>query len=198
MCNGCGGIFHYSKLTRTLKEIRGYDYINIFPRNDCWQNWEPESEFIYDMLSNEKFISNDDIVWIGGNFSWQSITNETCIKRIKEIGETWNFGLTLLYLFEDFVAVSSFWDRCDLGGEMCDIWKKLPNVNNYDWGLYKCDKQTAMLFYQEIYDKYPYLSHMWLHSKDMKEEWLIDELDENEKYSVSTWIYDDIKKQINK
>jgi hypothetical protein len=39
---------------------------------------------------------------------------------------------------------------------------------------------------------------MWLHSKDMKEEWLIDALNENEKYSVSTWIYDDIKKQINK
>jgi len=177
------------------REIRGYDHINIFPRNDCWQNWEPESEFIYDMLSNEKFISNDDIVWIGGNFSWQSITNETCIKRIKEIGETWNFGLTLLYLFEDFVAVSSFWDRCDLGGEMCDIWEKLPNVNNYDWGFYKCNESVAFKFYLDVISKYPYLSHMWLHSKDQNKEWF-EEISTSKEYAMSTWIYHFIKEEL--
>jgi hypothetical protein len=37
---------------------------------------------------------------------------------------------------------------------------------------------------------------MWLHSKDQKEEWF-EELDENGLYSVSTWIYDSVKKKID-
>jgi hypothetical protein len=81
---------------------------------------------------------------------------------------------------------------------MCDIWKRLPGVDDHEWGFYKCDRETALSFYNEVCNKYPHLSHMWLHSKDMKEDWLIDELDETQKYNVSTWIYDEIKKQINK
>lgn len=193
---------HYSQLTSEdcingiHREIPGYDDINIMPRNDCWLNFNHHSKFIHSLLSNPKIVESNKAIYIGDNTSWQSLTLEAC--KSNQIGVDYNLGLTLLYLYEDFVSVSSFWDQCHHGGEMCDIWKKLPDVNTYDWGFYKCDKQTAMLFYQEICDKYPYLSHMWLHSKDMKEEWLIDELDENKKYSVSTWIYDDIKKQINK
>jgi hypothetical protein len=78
---------------------------------------------------------------------------------------------------------------------MCELWKELPNVNNYEWGFYKTDKDTALAFYNVVAQLYPNLSHMWLHSKDMKEEWLID-LNPNEKYSVSTWIYDDVKEKI--
>jgi hypothetical protein len=193
---------HYSQLTPEdcisgiHREIPGYDDINIMPRNDCWLNFNHHSKFIHSLLFNPKIVESNKAIYIGDNTSWQSLTLEAC--KSNQIKVDYNLGLTLLYLYEDFVSSSSFWDQGHHGGEMCDIWKKLPNVNNYDWGFYKCDKQTAMSFYQEIYDKYPYLSHMWLHSKDMKEEWLIDELDENEKYSVSTWIYDDIKKQINK
>jgi len=178
------------------RELRGWDEINTFPRNDCWQNFQPNSPFIWDMLNNPKFGEYDDIVWIGGDWSWQSITNETCNKWIKEFGDKWNYGLTLLYLFEDFVSASSQWDRCVLGGEMCELWHMLPNVNDYEWGFYKCDKETALTFYSAVSHLYPHLSHMWLHSKDQKEEWLIDELDENGLYSVSTWIYNDIKQKI--
>jgi hypothetical protein len=85
---------------------------------------------------------------------------------------------------------------CVLGGEMCELWKELPNVNDYQWGFYKCDKETALTFYSAVSHLYKNLSHLWLHSKDQKEEWLIDELDENGLYSVSTWIYDDIKQKI--
>lgn len=193
---------HYSQLTPEdcisgiHREIPGYDNINIMPRNDCWLNFNHHSKFIHSLLSNPKIVDSNKAIYIGDNTSWQSLTLEAC--KSNQIGVDYNLGLTLLYLYEDFVSSSSFWDQGHHGGEMCDIWKKLPDVNSYEWGFYKCDKQTAMSFYREIYDKYPYLSHMWLHSKDMKGEWLIDELDENEKYSVSTWIYDDIKKQINK
>jgi hypothetical protein len=179
-----------------LREIRGYDNINMFPRNDCWHNWKPKSEFITDLLWNPKFLGNEEIVWIGGDFSWQSITNETCIKRVSEHGKSWNYGLTLLYLFEDFVSASSYWDRCMHGGEMCDLWKDLPALNEYEWGFYKCKKEDAMEFYKKVSEQYPYLSHMWLHSKDQKEEWF-EELDENGLYSVSTWIYDSVKKKID-
>lgn len=192
----------YNKITDEMcvpgriREIEGYNHINTFPRNDCWQNWIPKSKFITDLLWNDKFLNNEGIVWIGGEFSWQSLTNETCIKRIDDWGKYWNYGLTLLYLFEDFVASSSAWDRCANGGEMCDIWKRLPLLDEAEWGFYKTHKKSALDFYKVVCDTYPNLSHMWLHSKDTKEEWLINELNENKTYSVSTWIYDSIKEKI--
>lgn len=180
-----------------IREIPGFDHINTFPRNDCWHNWEPKSDFIKEMLWNEKFINNEEVVWIGGDFSWQSIANETCIKKLDTHKVDWNYGLTLLYLFEDFVAASSFWDRCVHGGEMCEIWGDMQQPGGQDWGFFKTDKETAMKFYKIVSDKYPNLSHMWLHSKDMNEEWFIEELNEHQKYAVSTWIYNDIKQKIN-
>ena len=178
-----------------IREIKGYDNINMFPRNDCWQNWDEKHPFLLDILTNEKFQNKEDAIYIGGEFSWQSITNETCIKWLDKHGVDWNYRLTLLYLFEDFVAGSSYWDRCNYGGEMCDIWKKLPHMDEYEWGQYKCNKETAKLFYDEICKKYDNVSHLWLHSKDMNEEWL-KEIDENNLYSVSTWILDDVRKKI--
>lgn len=178
------------------REIEGYDNIPMFPRNDCWQNWESNSPFIWDMLNNPKFQENNDVVWIGGDFSWQSITNETCLKWLPQHKTDWNFALTLLYLFEDFVGWSSFWDRCHHGGELCDIWLKLPQINDYKWGEYKCSSDIAMGFYEDIMKKYPYVSHLWLHSKNGKEEWM-QPIDMNEKYSISTWILNDVRNKIN-
>ena len=76
---------------------------------------------------------------------------------------------------------------------MCDLYDKFPGIKDCEWGFYKCTKKQAMAFYFEVFHKYPYLSHMWLHSKDMKEEWLLDELDPNGLYSPSTWIYHHIR-----
>ena len=177
------------------REIRGYDEINMFPRNDCWQNWEAKHPFLLDILTNEKFQNKEGVVYIGDEFSWQSIANETCIKWLDTHGVDWNFRLTLLYLFEDFVAGSSYWDRCVHGGEMCDIWKQLPHVDDYEWGSYKCSKEVGKLFYDEILMKYENVSHLWLHSKDMKQEWL-DSLDGNGLYSVSTWMLNEVRQKI--
>lgn len=173
------------------REIPGYDHIPIFPRNDCWQNWEKHHPFIYDILTNDKFLNNEELVWIGADHSWQSITNETCIKWLDRHGVDWNFRLTLVYLFEDFVAWSSFWDRCHHGGEMCDIWQNLPEVDQYKWGEYKCVKEVGLTLYQKLRE-YPNVSHLWLHSKDMKAEW-INEINETEMYSPSTWILNEVR-----
>jgi hypothetical protein len=37
---------------------------------------------------------------------------------------------------------------------------------------------------------------MWLHSKDQNEEWLIEDLDMDKLYSISTWIYNKTKRMI--
>lgn len=176
------------------REIPGYDHIYMFPRNDCWLNFEPKSKFISDILNNEKFINSEKVIYIGDGFSWQSLTLESCLKNINDIGNTFNLGLTLLYLYEDFVATCSYWDRCHHGGEMCDIYKTLPDLNQYEWGFYKCDKETADSFYKKIIDTYPYVSHMWLHIKDMKKEWLEDEIEPMS--SLSNWIYKTIKAKL--
>lgn len=192
----------YNKVTDVMcvpgrfKEIEGFEHVNTFPRNDCWQNWQEKSVFIKELLWNDKFVNSDNVVYIGDDWSWQSLTNETINNRLYGWKTEWNYALTLLYLYEDFVSASSFWDRCHHGGEMCELWQALPNVKDYEWGFYKTDKQTALGFYNVVCEKYPNLSHMWLHSKDMKEEWLLPELDENETYSVSTWILNHIREKI--
>lgn len=178
-----------------VREIEGGGY-NTFPRNDCWQNWTPYSNFIHQLLWHPNFKDNDSVIWICGDWSWQSLTNETCIKNLETYRTEWNYGLTLLYLFEDFISASSVWDRCSNGGEMCEIWNDMPAINEYQWGFYKATKEDALDFYNKVIKKYPYLSHMWLHSKDEKKEWFLD-LDSNERYSVSTWIYDSVKEKIN-
>jgi hypothetical protein len=188
---------HYNQLTPEdcipgkYREVSGYEHINIFPRNDCWLNFEPKSKFIEDIFNNPKFKNSDKVIYIGDGFSWQSLTLESCLKNIDSIGSVYNLGLTLVYLYEDFVSASSYWDRCLYGGEMCDIYKSLPEIEDYDWGSYKCNKETAENFYQKILDTYPYVSHMWLHSKDMKEEWMRDDIDDLS--SLSNWIYKIIK-----
>ena len=77
---------------------------------------------------------------------------------------------------------------------MCDIYKSLPEIDKYEWGFYKCNRETATSFYNQVIEKYPYVSHMWLHSKDMKEEWLKEEVEEFS--SLSTWIYKIIKEKL--
>jgi hypothetical protein len=193
---------HYNKLTPEdcidgiHREIRGYDHIQMFPRNDCWVNFEPRSLFIQDILSNEKIAGAEKAIYIGDDFSWQSLTLDTCKKHIASIGETYNLALTLMYVYEDFVSASSYWDRCLYGGEMCDLWNEMDGVKDMEWGFYKCSKSTALDYLEKVRSIYPCVSHLWLHSKDMNKDWLLPELTED-KYQVSTWIYQNIKERIN-
>jgi len=179
------------------REVPGYDHINIFPRNDCWLNFEPNSEFIYEILTNEKFLQYEGIVFICDDFSWQSLTLDTCKNNIEKIGEKYNLFLTLMYFYEGHVARCSHHDMCHFGGEFCDLWKNLPQVDEYQWGHYKCDKNVALDFFQRAKELLPYASHLWLHDKDMNAEWMLDTINENEKYSVSTWVINHIRNLIS-
>jgi hypothetical protein len=187
---------HYNLVTPedcipgVYREIRGYDHINFFPRNDCWLNFVPKHPLIRDILSNPKLNGINKPVYIGDGFSWQSLTLEACMKYIMHINDIFRTSLTLLYLFEDFVSASSFWDRCHHGGEMCDLYNEIfPDLKEYEWGFYKCTKDVAERFLETVIDKYPHLSHMWLHRKDENPEWMLEDLDAEGKYAVSTWIY---------
>jgi hypothetical protein len=76
------------------------------------------------------------------------------------------------------------------------MYKNLPNIEKFEWGNYKCNRKDAYTFLRELLIKYPYLTHMWLHSKDQNEEWLIEDLDMDKLYSISTWIYNKTKRMI--
>jgi hypothetical protein len=78
---------------------------------------------------------------------------------------------------------------------MCDVYKNLKNISSYEWGKYKCDENTAKEFFDKILKTYPYLSHMWLHSKDMKKEWL-NSINKDEENELSTWIYNFILQKL--
>lgn len=178
------------------REITGYDEINTFPRNDCLMNFEPGSNFLKQVLSHRDFKDNDNVINITDNVSWQSIILDVCKANVIHIGSMYNYKLTLLYLFEDFVAHSSEFDKCLHGGEMCDVYKNLKNIDEYPWGEYKCDIKTALEFLKNVLNKYSNLSHLWLHSKDDNKEWMLDKLNLDKDYSISTWIYYSIKQQI--
>jgi hypothetical protein len=59
---------HYNNLTSEdcisgiHREIRGYDDINIMPRNDCWLNFNHHSKFIHSLLSNPKIVESIEII----------------------------------------------------------------------------------------------------------------------------------------
>lgn len=180
------------------REIRGYDDITIFPRNDCWLNWDKEHYFLLGLLQDDKFIECEDVIDILGKWSWQSLALEHCKKNINTIGIDWNLGLTLLYLYEDFISCSSSWDMGRHGGEMIDLWNNIAHNKTEEWGNWKVTREEAIKFYNIVSEKYPHLSHLWLHSKDEKQEWLIDEedIEDHALYSVSTWILKDVRDKI--
>jgi hypothetical protein len=178
------------------REIAGYNSIHMFPRNDCWLNWDKHHPFLYGLLMDTEFLEYDNVIHICGKFSWQSLTLKHCKQNIDTIGVNWTYGLTLLYLYEDFISCSSKWDRGKMGGEMIDIWNTIQHDTSQEWGKWRVTKEEALKFYTIVCNTYPYVSHLWLHSKDNKKEWLIEELVEGEIYSVSTWIYDFIRRKI--
>lgn len=180
------------------REIRGYDNIPFFPRNDCWMNLAPKHDFISNIFwqMNQAGGENHPMTILGKE-SFQSMT----LKAAQNLNwgnflSRFQFGLTLLYLYEDFVAGSSSWDRGDHGGEMHDFYATLATDPKLQpWGDYKCKQTTASDFFKRVKNQYPTLSHLWLHSKDQEPEWFVD-VDPNGLYYLSTWAYSWEKKLI--
>lgn len=173
----------------TRKEIRGYDHIPTFPRNDCWQNFEPKTNFLKNLLTDKRVLEGEKAIFICDDFSWQSLT----LEYLKKHPET-NYSLTLLYLYESHVAASSVWDMGAHGGEMHDLYKILPDITLYPHGKYLCTEKTALEFYEKVINIYPDVSHLWLHDKDMNPDWL--KRDYKEKELISTWILKYVREKI--
>jgi hypothetical protein len=192
-------VCHYNKITPKecvpgkYREVQGYDEIPMFPRNDCWLNFEPGNRILEELLNNDYFLNAEKPISICGEVSWQSLTLEVIQNNINTLNTDFHFFLTLMYVYESHVSVASIWDRCARGGEMCDIW---PGPKGETWGKYRTTKNEALEFFNIAKSKLPYCSHFWLHDKDMEKEWLIDNPDEKGKYLISTWIYNEIKKLI--
>lgn len=181
------------------REIRGYDHIPFFPRNDCWSNFDSHHFIIKDIFDQMNFMDVEaHPLYIIGNESFQSMTLKAAKAHENRLNDGgFQFGLNLIYLFEDFVAGCSSWDRGDRGGEMHDIYKTLEmSVEKQPWGRYRCDQTTASYFFWTVLKKYPTLTHLWLHSKDQEPEWFVD-VNPNELYYLSTWEYKWQKDLIN-
>jgi hypothetical protein len=180
-------------------EFRKFDHIPIFPRNDCWQNFESQSTFIRQILTHPKFVEGSHPISILGGISFQSLSLDACRENLDGVGKIYNLGLTLAYLFEDFVAGCSSWDRGDHGGEMHSLYKSLPEIEEYPWGAYRTTYHVSEVFLLQLITKYQSLSHLWLHLKEGEPEWRLtpnSETQHKERYLLSTWIYANIKKRI--
>jgi hypothetical protein len=152
--------YHYSKISydqlipSKYREIDGYN-LPMFIRSDCWLNWEKESDFMKDLLSNSDLNRTEKALDISDEFSYQALCLQICNKHLHNIGSAFNLRLSLLYLYESHLSGCSTYDYGHHGGEMHDLWNNLPDVNNYKRGEYKCTKNTAIEFIDNITSVYP-------------------------------------------
>lgn len=188
------------------REIRGYDYINFFPRNDCWQNFHPNHQLITNIFRHPLFTnSSHPLDIVGSKVSFQSIINQA----VNEVSghnvvndevifdqEEFSTQLNLLYLPEDWLATCSLWDRGDYGGPIHDIYKQLPSTSELPWGYAKYSYQEFLTFDSLWRETFPNASHLWLHSKEQEKEWKFGKpytFDTSKKYYLSTWLYESKK-----
>lgn len=190
---------HYSKVTDAdcvsgeHREAKGYEQINMFPRNDCWINFEPEHFMIKEMLMDARFTSRSSQVNITDEFSWQRLTLEVIKNNISDINIKFNYTLNLLYVYESHVAFCSHWDMCLKGGPICDIW---PITRDHEmWGKYQTNKEESLNVLDKMLYVYKFSSFLWLHDKCGNPEWQIDNIDESKDYLISTHILDKIRSE---
>jgi hypothetical protein len=173
-------------MSGTLREIRGYDDIAFFPRNDCLMNFDPQSPFIHRLFTHPSFVNSQHPLNILGGTSFQSMIQTVA----KEDLTPCVFGLTLLYFYEGFCATSCSWDYKEGRGEMHDLYNdQFPDLDQFEWGKYKCNKHVARSFMFEALKRYPHLSHIWMHDKEANDEWF-QSLEADHCYAPSTWIYE--------
>ena len=173
--------------------------IKFAVRNDCLINFEHNDKLLYLILNSDKLIDeNNNVLYIThSNGSWQGLLLTTIRDNIKELTKNNNYilGLNLLYLYEKFIASSSVWDKCELGGELCSLYNELPNIKDYDWGDYKSDKETALIFIEKCKTYFPTCCFLWMGDKESNEELFNKNI--VEKQRLSTWIYKDIEDKAN-
>jgi hypothetical protein len=178
------------------KYNKQFTNINFGIRNDCWINMRPKNKFIETLLNHKDLIDKQQrVLYIYNNSSWQGLLLKEIAKNTTEISKENKFGLNLIYLYEKFIANSSSWDKCNNGGEMCELYDKLPNIKKYDWGEYKTDKNTTFNFLEKIKQKFPTSCFLWLGDKEGNTELFENK---NSLKRMSSWIYLDLKNKIYK
>jgi hypothetical protein len=175
------------------RELKGYEHINMFPRNDCWVNFEPKHFMIKQILFDKRFTERNTGVHISDEFSWQRLTLEIIKNNIDEIGLEFNFTLNLLYLYESHVAFCSHWDMCLNGGPVCDVWP--IDRSHENWGNYRTNETEALDVFRKMLDVYEFAPFLWLHDKCGNPEWQIDDLEDNKDYLISTYILNNTRRQ---
>ena len=178
------------------REVEGYDHLNMYPRNDCWVNFEPEHYMIKEIIFDERFTSRNNQVDICDEFSWQRLTLETIKKNISNIGKTFNYTLNLMYVYESHVAYSSHWDMCIEKGPICDIWP--IKWGNENWGKYTTNESEALSVLDNMKEVYKFGCFLWLHDKCGNPEWQIDNLDASKNYLISTHILNKLRNDYRK
>ena len=179
------------------REIRGYDEIPFFPRNDCWLNFNSHHPIIGKIFTHPLFVTSEKHpFYIIGDISFQSLILSVMKENISDIGVKFNIGLNLLCLYEDFMSKSSPWDYKESNGEQHDLYATLPHIDEYEWGSYKCTQETALQFLFIVLNQYPTLSHLWLYNKENEPEWFLQLDNPDQLCYISTWIYDHIKQKI--
>jgi hypothetical protein len=178
-----------------------YTNITFAVRNDCWINFEPNDYLLHLIINSDKLVdAKNNVLYISdASGSWQGLILTIIRDNIKQLTENNKYilGLNLLYLYEKFIAVSSSWDRCEHGGELCSLYNELPNIKDFEWGDYKTDKTTALLFLEKCKSYFPTASFLWMGDKEINEELFKEETNEETKKRLSTWIYKDIEKKSN-
>jgi hypothetical protein len=181
------------------KDNKKFTDIKFAVRNDCWLNFESNDKLLYIILNSDKLIDeNNNVLYITHtNGSWQGLLLTTIRDNIEELTKTNKYilGLNLLYLYEKFIASSSVWDKCTNGGELCSLYNELPNIKDYDWGEYKSDKQTALIFLEKCKAYFPTCCFLWMGDKESNEELFNKNI--FEKQRLSSWIYKDIEDKVN-
>ena len=174
-----------------------YTNIPFSIRNDCWINMKPKNNYLKLILSSEELYRNNKPLYIlEDTGSWQGLILKIAYNNIDVVSQENIFGLNLIYLYEKFIANSSEWDKCIKGGEMCELYDKLPNIKNHDWGDYITNKSTSIDFLNKIEYKFPTSCFIWYGDKESNEE-LFKQHKDTDKLRISSWIWFYLKEKIN-
>lgn len=190
------GKYKYNKL---------YENIPFTLRNDNWINIKPKNNYLKLILNSEELFKNDKPLYIYHSKSWQWHIQNIAYDNIDIVSKENLFGLNLVYFFDDFVSYTCKRDLClknNFDGEMCELYKNLPNIRDVKWGTYKTNYKTSISMLNKIKKQFPTCSFIWLATKEKE---LIDDnvigknisFDKKSKKKIKSWIYLYIKKKIN-
>ena len=204
---------HYAHNDKILdKLIDGkYKYNGLYSdipftiRNDNWLNIQPKNNYIKLILESDVLYENNKPLYISNTKSWQNHIQTIAYDNLEIVSKENKFGLNLIYFFDGFLKHTCNEDLClknDFYGEMCELYKQLPNIKNEKWGTYKTNKHNSLEMLKKIEKQFPTSCYIWMATKEKE---LIDDKvygheiinNPQHKKKIKSWIYQNIKEKIN-